>query len=196
MEIHVRRIRPDDGPLLRGLRLRSLSDAPDAFGQSLQDAVARPEAEWSAEARAATDGDRRAWFIAEAPGSAAGSDRSSEVGSDPAWAEHVGLVLVRRRPPDVALVFSMWVDSRVQRGGVGRALIDTAERWAGSWGAERIVLWVVAGNEPAIRFYQRLGFMVTESGTDADSGRAYGALAMSRPIDASGFIPLEIPVPR
>ncbi|MBA2275659.1 MAG: GNAT family N-acetyltransferase [Chloroflexi bacterium] len=184
MEIHVRRIRPDDGPLLRGLRLRSLSDAPDAFGQSLQDAVARPDAEWSAEARAATDGARRAWFIAEAPA------------SEPEPAAPVGLVLVRRRPPDVALVFSMWVDSRVRRGGVGRALIDTAERWAGSWGAERIVLWVVAGNEPAIRFYQRLGFMVTESGTDADSGRAYGALAMSRPIDASGFTPLEIPVPR
>ncbi len=182
MDVRVRRIDAADGPLLRELRLRSLAEAPEAFGQSLADAAARPDAEWRADARAAGQGDRRAWFIAE------------EAGADPTTS--VGVVLVRRRPPDVALVFSMWVDSRVRRGGVGRALIDTAEGWAGSWGAERIVLWVVAGNESAIRFYQRLGFMVTESGTDADSGRAYGALAMSRPIDASGFTPLEIPVPR
>ncbi|MDQ3491788.1 MAG: GNAT family N-acetyltransferase [Chloroflexota bacterium] len=183
MEIHVRRIRPDDGPLLRGLRLRSLSDAPRAFGQSREDAVARPDAEWSAEARAATDGDRRAWFIAQARR------------SDAEPAEPVGLVLARRRPPDVALVFSMWVDPRVRRGGVGRELIATVEAWAASWGAQRIVLWVVADNEPAVRFYQRLGFTVAESGTDADSGRAYGALALSRPIGASVLTPAEGPDP-
>lgn len=159
MEARVRRIRAEDGPLLRELRLRSLADTPNAFGQSLEDAAARPDAEWSAEVRAAALGDRRAWFIAEAP-------------------EPLGLVLVRRRPPDVALVFSMWVDPRARRTGVGRALIDAAAEWAHSWGAERIVLWVVAGNEPAMRFYQSLGFVQLDFGPDADSGSAYGALAM------------------
>lgn len=173
MEVHVRRIRSNDGPLLRELRLRSLFDTPDAFGQSLADAAARPDAEWTAEARAAKDGDRRAWFIAEVP--------------DP-----VGLVLVRRRPPDVALVFSMWVDPRVRRAGVGRALIDAAAAWALAWGAEFTVLWVVAGNEPAIRFYQRLGFSTLGSGPDAESGRAYGALAMTRPIAHDAHAPSPV----
>ncbi|MBA3307258.1 MAG: GNAT family N-acetyltransferase [Chloroflexi bacterium] len=173
MDVCVRRITAADGPLLRELRLRSLSEAPEAFGQSLADAAARPDAEWRAEAKAASQGDRRAWFIAHD----AGADRTTSV----------GVVLVRRRPPDVALVFSMWVDPQVRRGGVGRVLIRAATDWAASWGADRVVLWVVAGNEPAIRFYQRLGFTLVDSGPDAESGRAYGALAMVRGITAEAF---------
>jgi RimJ/RimL family protein N-acetyltransferase len=45
------------------------------------------------------------------------------------------------------------------------------------------VLWVFAANEPAIRFYERLGFAVELEGDDSASGRAYGALAMSRHVD-------------
>jgi ribosomal protein S18 acetylase RimI-like enzyme len=40
------------------------------------------------------------------------------------------------------------------------------------------VLWVFGGNEGALRFYERLGFTVMTEGPDADSGRAFGALAM------------------
>jgi len=172
MEFQVRRIGPSDASSLRDLRLRSLSDAPEAFGQPLDDAVARPEAEWIAQARAASEGDRRACFIAEATKPAVPTRA----------ADPVGIVLVRRRPPDVALVFSMWVDPRARRAGVGRALIDAASEWAAAWGAQLVVLWVVASNAAAFRFYQRLGFSWLESGPDADSGRAYGALAMTRPI--------------
>jgi hypothetical protein len=45
------------------------------------------------------------------------------------------------------------------------------------------VLWVVAGNEPAMRFYDRIGFHVLDVGPDAQSGYSYGAIAMDRPID-------------
>lgn len=168
MDLRVRRIRPDDGPLLRELRLRSLSDAPDAFGQPLEDAAARPDAEWAAQVKDSSEGDRRAWFIA---------DRDDDGRPD-----SVGVVLVRRRPPDVALVFSMWVEPRARRSGVGRALIETANDWAASWGAQRVVLWVVAGNDPAVHFYQRLGFTLLVTGPDAESGHAYGALTMTRAI--------------
>lgn len=173
IDVRVRRIAAADGQLLRELRLRSLSDAPEAFGQSLGDAAARPAAEWRAEARAASEGDRRAWFIAEGTNGAMGP---------------VGVVLVRRRPPSVVLVFSMWVDPRVRREGVGGALIDAATTWASSWGAEQVVLWVLAVNEPAMRFYQRLGFTFQHAGPDAESGRAYGALAMIRAIP-TGLVP-------
>jgi GNAT superfamily N-acetyltransferase len=161
----VRRIRPGDGQLLRSLRLRALSDAPEAFGQTVEDAAARPPDEWDAAARAAAEGERRAWLVAEDDGG-----------------RSIGLVLGRRRPPDTLMVFSMWVDPTVRRGGVGRALVDAISEWGASWGARRLVLWVYAGNEPAIRFYRSLGLEVEPEGDDAVSGAGYGALAMSRAI--------------
>lgn len=160
----VRRIGAADGELLRELRLRSLLDAPRAFGQSHDDAAAREAAEWRAQARAASDGDHRAWFIA--------AEREA----------NVGLIMSRRRSPGDALIFSMWVDPRHRRTGAGRALVDAVDAWARRWGAERLVLWVIADNDSALRFYDRLGFMVLKEGPDAESGAQYGALAMVRPI--------------
>jgi len=163
--VRVRRIAPDDGPLLRELRLRSLSDAPEAFGQTADEARARTGDDWVAQASAASRGERRAWFIAEIDDF------------------EVGLVLARRRPPDTALVFSMWVDADHRRAGIGRALLDKVSDWARGWGAAAIVLWVLGANDVAIRFYDRLGFEMIDAGPDVESGAPYGALAMSLALD-------------
>jgi len=172
--IRIRRIGPDDGPVLRDLRLRSLAESPEAFGQQVDDAATQSDAEWAAAARVASQGERRAWFIAEAVGGAAGLPRT------------LGLVLGRRRPPDTLMIFSMWVDPAARRTGLGARLIATAETWARTWGGRSSVLWVFAGNEPAIRFYDRIGFSVHSDGEDARTGAAYGALAMSRSIGPAG----------
>jgi GNAT superfamily N-acetyltransferase len=92
----------------------------------------------------------------------------------------VGLVLGRRRPPDTVLVFSMWVEPAVRRRGVGAQLIDGIDEWARAWGATSTLLWVFAANEPAIRFYQRIGFIIEATGPDAETGIPYGAFAMRR----------------
>lgn len=169
-QITVRRIRSTDGQLLQALRLRSLSDDPNAFGQSAADAMARDQSDWLHQARQASEGDRRAWFIAE-----------------DANGRGVGLVQGRRRPPAELLIFSMWVDAELRRAGIGRQLMDAVESWARQWGATHSVLWVFGTNEPAIRFYRRLGFSVELETDDADSGRSYGALAMSRsPVERLG----------
>jgi len=168
--IRIRRIGPSDGPLLRDLRLRSLSESPEAFGQPIEEATAQSETEWTSAARVASQGERRAWFLAE---TLPAPDRTART---------VGLVLGRRRPPDTLLIFSMWVDPAVRRAGVGAGLIAAAESWAADWGAHASVLWVFAGNEPAIRFYHRIGFVVQSDGEDARTGAPYGALAMSRRI--------------
>jgi GNAT superfamily N-acetyltransferase len=157
--VEIRRIKPDDWALLRDLRLRALLDAPEAFGQTYANAAAEPELEWRSTARSASAGDRRAWFFA---GPAADQ----------------GMVQTRRRPPDDCLVFSMWVAPEARREGVGRALIDGAAEWARAWGARRIVLWVTGANEGAQRFYERIGFRLMSDGPDAESGHAFGALAM------------------
>jgi len=157
----VRRIADDEWAVLRELRLLSLSDAPEAFGQTHANAVAIADAEWQSNARSASRGDRRAWFIARA-----------DDGQD------VGLVQARRRPPEDCLVFSMWVAPDARRSGCGRALIGAVREWSAGWGARRIVLWVFGANEGAQRFYERLGFHFVPSGADYDSGLSYGALAM------------------
>ncbi|MEA2676297.1 MAG: hypothetical protein QOJ81_438 [Chloroflexota bacterium] len=170
MDVH--RIKPDEWALLRDMRLRALRDAPQAFGQSYENAAAEPELEWRSAARAASAGDRRAWFIAR-----------SDVTSAGAPAAEAGMVQARRRPPDDCLVFSMWVAPEARRAGVGRAVIDAAADWARSWGGRRIVLWVTGANEGAMRFYEQIGFKLMTEGADAESGRAFGAFAMELPLD-------------
>jgi len=162
MPIEIKRIRPDEWALLRDLRLDSLRDAPDAFGQRLDEAALFGDEDWKATAKAASNGGRRTWFIA----------RDED--------KPVGLVQGRRRPPDACLLFSMWVAPDARRLGVGRALVDAVDDWARAWGAKRVILWVLAGNEGAHRFYEDIGFQVLTSGPDAASGSAYGALAMER----------------
>ena len=165
MAINVRRIKPDDWQLLRELRLASLRDAPEAFGQTHENALAIPDEEWRQMARATTSGDSRLWLLAFLDGADA------------------GLVQARRRAPDDCLIFSMWVAPAARRSGVGRLLIDTAADWARAWGADRLVLWVYGANEGAHRFYESIGFSVVPEGQDADSGKEFGAFAMERRIE-------------
>ncbi|MEO8626176.1 MAG: GNAT family N-acetyltransferase [Candidatus Limnocylindrales bacterium] len=164
----VRRIKPEDWPLLREMRLASLMDAPEAFGQRYENAASEPEAEWRSAARASSTGDRRAWFIARTGEGAA--------------ARHVGLVQSRRRPPADCLLFSMWVAPAARRSGAGRLLVNAVAAWAAGWGAKRVVLWVFGANEGALRFYERIGFRVLSEGPDVESGRSFGALAMELPL--------------
>lgn len=163
--LRIRRIRPSDGPLLRDLRLRSLEDAPDAFGQPLEEARRRPPAEWAQSARRSSRGGNRIWLIAESEG------------------RGVGLVQGRRRRPSTLLLFSMWVDPFVRRQGVGRELIAALEIWARTWGGTETILWVFGANALAIDFYRDLGFMPVRGGQDAESGARFGALAMRRGIE-------------
>ncbi len=161
----IRRIRADEGLVLRDLRLRSIADAPEAFGQTEDEARARAESEWSRSARQAAKGDSRSWFFAE-------------VESEP-----VSLVQGRRRRPTTLLIFSMWVDRSRRHRGLGRALIEAVEAWARDWGATESVLWVRSGNPSALAFYTRLGFNTDSEGEDAEYGARYRALALRRPID-------------
>ncbi len=158
----IRRITADDWQLLRELRLASLLDAPEAFGQTHANALAIPDDEWQQIARASAGGDGRTWLI----GTLDGKD--------------AGLVQARRRPPDDCLIFSMWVAPGARRSGMGRLLIDSIADWAATWGARRLVLWVYGTNEGAHRFYEDVGFTTVSEGPDAESGHTFGAFAMER----------------
>jgi GNAT superfamily N-acetyltransferase len=178
--VRVRRIGPDEGALLKALRIRALAEEPEAFGESVAEAEARDEAEYAARARSASDGDRRAWFLAEADPDPSPVEAASTLVAAPRTS--VGLAMGRRRPPDECMVFSVWVADAARGRGVGRALVDAVADWARAWGASRLVLWVYRSNRGAIRFYERLGFTAETSGPDAELGAPYDALAMRRGI--------------
>jgi GNAT superfamily N-acetyltransferase len=163
LAVSVQRIRPQEWQLLRDIRLRSLLDAPEAFGQRYDEAVKDADDDWMSNARASSRGNRRAWFFARDDAGTA-----------------VGVVQARRRQPSDCLLFSMWVAPEGRRLGTGSVLVDAVSGWGKAWGARRVVLWVLGANEQAMRFYDRIGFSVLNEGPDAESGRAYGAFAMER----------------
>lgn len=163
MAFSLKRIQPEEWRILRAIRLRSLEDAPEAFGQRYDEAAAMTDEDWQSIARSSAAGDRRIWILAR-----------DDTGSP------VGVVQGRRRPPGDCLLFSMWVDPAARRLGVGRALVDAIQAWGQGWDARRVVLWVLAANEPAMRFYDRIGFSTLNEGADAISGHAWGAFAMER----------------
>jgi GNAT superfamily N-acetyltransferase len=162
--IVIRRIDAGEGLLLRDLRLRSLADSPAAFGQSLEDVLARPELDWHRSALRASHGHSRTWLIAEHDGAP------------------IGLVQGRRRPPASLLLFSMWVDPASRRLGVGERLIDELEAWARHWNANETILWVLRRNESGLGFYRRLAFAIVDSGPDAEAGARYEAITLRRAI--------------
>ena len=150
--------------ILRDIRLRSIADAPQAFGQPLKDAQEQLAVEWHRSARQSANGDNRTWLVAS---------RGNDI---------VGIIQGRKRRPTTLLLFSMWIDPSARRRGLGRRMIAELEGWALGWRATETVLWVYGGNSDAIRFYRDLGFEVVAKGKDVESGARVGALAMLRPL--------------
>ncbi|HEX3916793.1 MAG TPA: GNAT family N-acetyltransferase, partial [Caulobacteraceae bacterium] len=56
-----------------------------------------------------------------------------------------------------AEVFTLYVVRAAQRAGVGRALLKSAARVLRAEGAKSLMLFVLTRNDPARRFYERLG---------------------------------------
>jgi len=61
-------------------------------------------------------------------------------------------------PDDVAEIYAVNVAPERWRLGAGRALCEHALRQAAAREHKTMTLWVVKGNDPARRFYERLGY--------------------------------------
>lgn len=60
-------------------------------------------------------------------------------------------------------LWTLYVSPDHWSSGAGRALWLAAESTLKALGADRVILWVLAGNERAIRFYRRAGFELDRS---------------------------------
>jgi GNAT superfamily N-acetyltransferase len=138
MDFRVRRGTAEDWAVYRELRLRMLTEAPDAYASSYAFEARIPEERWR---------DRAAnplHFLAHAPdGRLAGTA--------------TGLPAADRTVDVVA----MYVDPAYRGHGCAEQLLDAVAAAARDRGARRLVLHVTAGNESAHRSYTRYGFVET-----------------------------------
>jgi GNAT superfamily N-acetyltransferase len=135
----VRRVRAEDWQALRDTRLRALAEAPEAFGTTYPEALARPEQWWLDWAERSSTGREQAMFLAweaDAP---------------------VGIAGVCHEEGHY-LVLSMWTDPRRRGRGIARALLDATVAFAGE---ADVRLGVVDGNLAALHIYERYGFVAT-----------------------------------
>jgi RimJ/RimL family protein N-acetyltransferase len=143
----VRWIRSDELEVYREFRLRALAEAPYAFSDSLAAARSRPESFWVDRVAQTSAGVTSVLFVAVEPS----TDR---------WLGMTGCYLEVRDPPD-AMVVSVWVDPVARGQGLAGRLVLAARDWARERGVRRLMLWVVATNEPARRVYEAAGFVYT-----------------------------------
>jgi len=61
------------------------------------------------------------------------------------------------RSSRLLFIGNLWVEERVRRHGVGRALMEAAKQIARDMNAEYLVWAVYSGNVAALEFYDRLG---------------------------------------
>ena len=137
-------ITPEKASLFKEVRLRALQDTPNAFGSTYAKECQRGEAEWIKLA-IRWNGETGIGFLAMdggLPCGIAGSVLDQEDGTR-------------------AHLLSMWTAPAHRRQGVGARLVDEIITWARQRGVRVLQLMVTSCNEPAILFYERLGFSRT-----------------------------------
>jgi GNAT superfamily N-acetyltransferase len=134
--MEIERLSSEEWQRLRAVRLRALDDAPDAFGTTLETALAWTPETWATQLRG------MAVFVAVH--------------------DHVDVGLVRGvkddRELDRVWLISMWVAPEVRGLGAGDALVRAVVSWTRASGAKRIGLDVADRNTHAIALYARNGF--------------------------------------
>src|SRR5690349_17477558 len=126
--------------ILRDVRLAALHESPRAFLSSHSEELAFEEQKWRAEFG------RGEWTV--------------EIRND----EPIALVGITREqgtPPDECYLEYMWVSPGFRRRGVATDLVRAVLRRLVNRGFVTIWLWVLDGNEPARRLYEKCGFTST-----------------------------------
>jgi GNAT superfamily N-acetyltransferase len=164
-QVTVRRVRPEDAARVRALRLEMLTDTPLAYLETIDEAAARPHAQFRARIANNATAPDSAQFIAEADGRV--------IGQTGAYA-----------PPGthgVTLLYAVYVTPDRRGTGVLDAIVAAAAAWSRAGGRPTLEIEVVAGNDRAVRAYQRLGFTDTGRRTRHPTIPVLTELAMSRP---------------
>jgi ribosomal protein S18 acetylase RimI-like enzyme len=158
--MRIRRAVIGDEELIRAVRLRAITDAPEAFSSTFERELARTADDW------------RAWIM---PGATFLLEQSDgEVsGLVAASHDHAGRSIV--------WVASMWLAPEVRGVGAGDALMHEFLAWAATTGAQEARLRVADGNDAARKLYERHGFR--DTGTREAGARGMVEVEMVRPAE-------------
>ncbi|MGA2709943.1 MAG: GNAT family N-acetyltransferase [Steroidobacteraceae bacterium] len=135
----LRRAVLGDESILRDLRLRALSDQPEAFGSTYNQELARTTSDWQ---RWLSTG---VTFILESE----------------ARGEGIVAGLHDQADPSIVHLMAMWVDPGIRGSEAADRLVGAVLEWARSDGAKLVRLKVIKTNNRARRFYERNGFRPT-----------------------------------
>ncbi|MFI6299241.1 GNAT family N-acetyltransferase [Nonomuraea sp. NPDC050790] len=138
-EFTIERLTTADAERLREVRLRALTDAPDAFGSTYEREAAFPMETW-ADRLANPDA---AYFAATSGG------------------EIHGMVCGLAERPEQVHLLSMWVAPEARGAKVGSRLVDEVVAWARGRQAQEVELWAVDVNAAARGLYAAKGFLPT-----------------------------------
>ncbi|MEV4617537.1 GNAT family N-acetyltransferase [Asanoa sp. NPDC049573] len=124
---------------LRKMRMRALAESPMAFLSDPAAESAWSQAQWMAAC------EQSHWFIARIGDSAVGLGRVADYPDE---------------SPRLHLE-AMWVDPPRRKQGIGLELLDYAEGHARGRGETALGLWVIGGNDAALRLYESRGYVAT-----------------------------------
>jgi GNAT superfamily N-acetyltransferase len=142
--VTIRELEAGEWSLFRDVRIRAVTESPDAFRPTLDELEVMADEEWMDLVRSTVEHPRGLLVIAESDGVPVGGvfGRITEDGA-------------------TTVIGAMWVDPTVRKQGVGSSLLDKTLAWGRSSGAHLAELWVVADNGPAFRLYRAAGFEPT-----------------------------------
>ena len=161
--MQIRRVRPDEWAALRDLRLKALESDPDAFGNTLESALADDDTTW----RLRADRPDGVAFVAVA-------DDGRLVGMANGGPAH--------GQPVAAGLYGMWVAPEARGRGVGRSLLEAVEGWARETGHGLITLGVTTTNGAALRLYAAAGYIDTGERHPLRDGTDLQIALLSKPL--------------
>ncbi len=149
----IRRVKQEDGALIRELSIRMYSDSPDAFSETVEKAKQRTTEDWDSKSKwladspdviglIAYDNNRPCGFIMGLEG--------SFINGSMDWQCRDSVTIARN-----------WVDPKARRKSIGTKLTDKIKDWACEKGIKQLELQVTENNEVAKSFYKQLGFTDT-----------------------------------
>jgi ribosomal protein S18 acetylase RimI-like enzyme len=155
-----------DWAVVRAIRLRALADAPGAFAATLAAEEDLPDELWRRRVAESV------WYVAFDDQHPIGLAGSYQVAGSTDW--HL---------------VSMWVDPLARGSGAAGRLVTSIANAARHAQGTRLLLWVVLGNEQALRLYRRHGFVPTGQRQPLPSDPSVTEMEMALVLDAEAVEP-------
>jgi ribosomal protein S18 acetylase RimI-like enzyme len=163
--ITIEPITPQNALAFKAARLRALQDTPSAFGSTYAKESKLTDADWIERANR-WNGEKSILYMAKEAGTVCAIAGS----------------LLDAEDVTRAQLISMWTAPTHRQRGIGRLLVNVILDWARPRGARTLQLLVTNKNQPAIDFYQRMGFTLTGRTEPYPNDPALLELEMSRPV--------------